>query len=195
MSSPLSLTITDDDTSDTVIVGSLQYDSKIIAANETYILAGHVIPCNGTVVAWEFCYQISNVTSATLYPSIWKITKQDENNGDTDYELVQSNNITFDPSGTADHRYPCKVINLSATDQFIALNGSVMGLYSNTEVMQPQLLITDDMNSLMRTYKLNGNQSKFRSRSNRMNNAVRVNYNIALRVHLGKFCSIIIIAS
>ena len=63
------------------------------------------------VVAWEFCYQFSNDTSATFYPGIW-ITHSRRGPGD-DYELVHWNNITFDPRGTS-----CQVFNLTDTDQF-----------------------------------------------------------------------------
>ena len=73
----------------------MDYDSSVIDEDQTFILAGYTIPCSGTVVAWEFCYYISGVLSATFYPGIWRITDQNMNNSDTDYELVQSTNVTF----------------------------------------------------------------------------------------------------
>ena len=74
-------------------VGSLSYDSNIVPQGQTFILAGYTVPCDGTVVAWEFCYQIVNVASVTFYPGIWRITRI-SGMSNTDYELVQSNTIT-----------------------------------------------------------------------------------------------------
>ena len=165
------------------VVGSLRHDRIIITEDKTFILADYVIPCNGTVVAWEFCYQISRTQSATFYPDIWRITDV-ANNGNTDYELVQSNDVTFDPRGTAVNNHPCKNFNLPDTEQFTAPAGSVIGLYSNTAAIRPQLLITDNMNSSVTTYQFNGNRSEVNNAKPNKNKDV--NYNIAIRVHIGK---------
>ena len=161
---------------DTVTVGSLSHDNNIVSNPQTYILAGYTVPCSGTVVAWEFCYQISGVTSVTFYPGIWRITGTMGSN--TDYTLVQSNTVTYDPSGTSANLYPCQIFNLSDTDQYTAPAGSVVGLYSNVET---QLLHTNNDSSII-TYQFSGNQSSVRTTSNN-----DVNYNIAIRVHLGKY--------
>ena len=160
-------------------VGSLSHNSNIVTVDRTFILAGYIVPCNGTVVAWEFCYQISGATSVTFYPGIWRITGAYGVN--TDYALVQSNTITYDAfinTGGIDHNNPCQRINLSTTDQFTAPAGSVVGLYSNVGT---QLLHTNTDSSIT-IYQFSGNQSNVTMAGN----ANDVNYNIAIRVYLGK---------
>ena len=160
-------------------VGSLDHGNNIVTADQTFIFDGYIVPCNRTVFAWEFCYQIGNTNLMTVmfYPGIWRITRR-RKNGSTDYELIQSNSVAYDPRGSSDNLYPCKIFNLSTTDQFTAPAGSVVGLYSNAG---PQLLHTNTDNSIT-TYQFKRNQSDVRITGGTTN----VNYNIAIRVHLGK---------
>ena len=165
---------------DTVTVGSLSHDDNIVIVHQTFILAGYTVPCSGTVVAWEFCYRIGGGT-VTFYPGIWKITGTMGSN--TDYTLVQSNIVTYDqnvrdPQNTA-NLYPCQIFNLSDLDQFTAPAGSVVGLYSG--IKHTQLLHTDTSNPI-RTYQFSGNESNVTITGNNGD----VNYNISIRVHLGK---------
>jgi len=154
-------------------VGSLSHDNTIVTLGQTCILAGYTVSCNRTVVAWEFCYQLSGATSVTFYPGIWRITGTSGVNND--YELIQSSSITYDATGSSSNLYLCQRVNLSETDQFIAPAGSVVGLYSGT---QAQLLHTSTDSSIT-TYRVTGNQSSVTAGND-------VNYNIAIRVHLGK---------
>ena len=158
----------------------MNHDDNIVTVGQTFILAGYTVPCSGTVVAWEFCYLISSQTSATFYPGIWRITGTSVN---TDYTLVQSNTVTYDQSvrDTQDpaNLFPCQIFNLSDTDQFTAPAGSVVGLYSNVAT----LLLHTNTNSSIITYQFSGNQSSI----NNAGNNDDVNYNIAIRLHLGKF--------
>ena len=104
------------------------------------------------------------------------------NSGNTEYELIQSNSITYDQSintGGIDHIRSCQRVNLPTTDQFTAPAGSVVGLYSN---VQAQLLHTNT-NTSITTYQFRGNQSSVNNAGNMKN----VNYNIAIRIHLGKY--------
>ena len=158
-------------------VGFLSHDDNIVTHAHTFIFAGYTVPCNGTVVAWQFCYRIGNTSlmTVTFYPGIWRITGT---MGNTDYELFQSNRVTYDPRGSGDDLYPCRIFNLSTTDQFIAPAGSVVGLYSNTGT---QLLYTNNDNSIT-TYQFSGNRSDVKITGGTDD----VNYNIAIRVHLGK---------
>ena len=151
-------------------------DSNIVPQGQTFILAGYTVPCSGTVVAWEFCYRRAN-GSLTFYPGIWRITGT---NGNTDYELVQSNSITYDASiqTSGSGVDLCQRVNLSTTDQFTAPAESVVGLYSGTG---PQLLHTNTDSSIT-TCQFSGNQSSVKTAGNSND----VNYNIAIRVHLGK---------
>ena len=157
-------------------VGSLSHSSNIATQGQTYILAGYTFPCSETVVAWEFCYRLSNIASVTFYPGIWRITEV--RSGNIDYELIQSNNVTYDPSIQTSGVDSCQRVNLSTTDQFIAPAGSVVGLYSNVGTA----LLYTNTDSSITTYQFSGNQS---SVSNAGNND-DVDYNIAIRVHLGK---------
>ena len=157
-------------------VGSLDQDRKIIDADQTYILAGYTVQCKGIVTTWEFCYQIHSVTSVTFYPGIWENTSG--GGGDTTYSLIQSNTVAFNPTGTSNNNLPCQNYTLPITEQFTAPSGSVVGLYSNTGNERPQLLHTNDSDQIT-TYRVGGNQSTVGTGS-------IVNYNIAIRVHLGK---------
>ena len=157
-------------------VGSLSHDSNIVPQDQTFILAGYTVPCSGTVVAWEFCYQISGATSVTFYPGIWRINGASGNN--TNYKLVQSNSVTYDSSIRTSGNNGCQRVNLSTTDRFTAPAESVVGLYSNTGT---QLLHTNS-NSSITTYQFSGNQSSI----NNAGDVNNVNYSIAIRVHLGK---------
>ena len=98
------------------------------------------------------------------------------NSGNNDYTLVQSNNVTYDPRGSALNNFPCQIFNLSDADQFTAPAGSVVGLY-----ITKTLLLHTNTDSSITNYQFSGNQSSVSSTGNS-----DVNYNIAIRVHLGK---------
>ena len=151
----------------------MSHDSNIVAQGHTFILAGYTIPCNGTVVAWEFCYQILGAL-VTFYPGIWRITGTSASN--TNYGLIQSNSITYDATIRTSGIDSCQRVNLSTTDQFTAPAGSVVGLYSNVGA---QLLLTN-IDSSITTYQFSGNQNNVSATGN------DVRYNIAIRVHFGK---------
>ena len=177
------IAISGQECTDTVTVGSLSHDYRIVIAGQTFILTGYTLPCSGTVVAWEFCYQISGM-SGTFYPGIWRITGT--SGSDTDYTLVQSNNVTYDQS-VRDPQDPinlgCQIFNLSDTDQFTAPAGSVVGLYTD-RILRPLLLRTNTDISIT-TYRFTENQSSV-STAGVSND---VDYNIAIKVHqnLGKY--------
>ena len=179
--------VTSQECTDTVTVGSLSHDDNIVTADQTFILADYTLHCSGTVVAWEFCYQVLGISSATFYPGIWRITGT--RGGNADYELVQSNNVTYDQSvrdpQDATNEFPCQIFNISDIDQFTAPAESVVGLYSD-KIMRPQLLHTNNDNSIT-TYKFSGNSSNVSIAGNSDN----FNYNIAIRVHLGKYAHLI----
>ena len=162
---------------DSKSVGSLSHNNNIVPQEETYILPGYTVQCDGTVVAWEFCYQTNDTTSVTFYPGIWRI-RPTMGMGNTDYELIQSNNITYNQSVWTNGIHSCQRVNLSTTDQFTAPAGSVVGLYSN---VQTQLLHTNTNGSIT-TYQFSDNQSSV----NNAGNNEDVNYNIAIKVHLCK---------
>ena len=164
----------------------MSHDSNIAPRDRTFILAGYTVPCNGTVVAWEFCYQRNGVTAVTFYPGIWRITGTTGSN--TDYELVQSNTITYNQAistGGIDHNHPCQRVSLSTTDQFTAPAGSVVGL-STITLPWSLLLCTNTNRNSITTYQFSGTQSSVSMAGN--NNDV--NYNIAIRVHLGKYSGV-----
>ena len=155
----------------------MSHGSNIVTADQTFIFAGYTVSCDGTVVAWEFCYRTVG-GSVTFYPGIWRITRT-SGYGNTDYALLQSNSITYDQSIQTSGIDSCQRVNLSKTDQFTAPAGSVVGLYSN---VMTQLLHTNTDSSIA-TYQVSGNQSSVTMAGNDDD----VNYNIAIRVHLGKW--------
>ena len=153
-------------------VGSLSHDSNIVPLDRTFILNEYTVPCIGTVVAWEFCYHISSLTSVTFHPGIWRMIGPTF----TDYELIQSNSITYDSSIQTSGDDSCQRVNLLVTDQFTAPAGSVVGLYSNVNGAQ---LLHTNTNSSITTYQFSGNQTM-------VGNKDDVNYNIAIKAHIGK---------
>ena len=155
----------------------MDHNSNIVTQGQTFILAGSAVSCSRTVVAWEFCYRTAG-GSVTFYPGIWRITRTRGSN--TDYELIQSNSITYDASiqTSGSGVDSCQRVNLSTADQFTAPAGSVVGLYSNVGA---QLLRTNTDSSIT-TYQFSGNQSSV----NNAGNNDDVNYNIAIMVYLGK---------
>ena len=102
--------------------------------------------------------------------------------GNTDYALVQSNTVTYNSTirGPQNSVNNCQIFNLSDTDQFTTPTGSVVGLYSNMGTIRPLLLHTNIDNSIT-TYRFNKSQSSVSATGNE-----DVNYNIAIRVHVGK---------
>lgn len=164
-------------------IGSLRHNNVGIIADQTFILANreYKVTCEGTVIAWEFCYRVRNQASATFYPSIW--LAEAGNNGTMNYTLIRSNNVTFTtPSSVANdsNAILCQTFNLSKVDQFIAPAGSVVGLYSNSV----QLLRTNKAMSLITTYISPGNKSNIQTASFDTRD---IGYNIGLRAHLGKY--------
>jgi len=159
--------------------GSLSHDDNVVAAGQTFILADYTVPCSGIVVAWELCYKHAGFSSATFYPGIWRITGT--NGSNNEYALVQSNTVTYYPSvrdpQDNTNNFPCQIFNLTDTDQFTASAGSVVGLYSGTEFSQ---LLHTNTTSSIKTYQFDGNQSNVRTGND------DVNYNISIKVHLGK---------
>ena len=160
-------------------VGSLDHDGMIITAERTYILTGYTVQCEGIVTTWEFCYQILGTPSVTFYPGIWGITGNTGVNNE--YSCIQSNTVTFTPNGTS--TFSCQNYTLPVTEQFTAPSGSIVGLYSNNFV---QLLHTNSNTSII-TYQVNGNQSSVQSTNGR-----DIDYNIAIRVHLGKLLDLVV---
>ena len=149
-----------------------------ISEDKTYILAGYEVPSGATVVAWEFCYQKTDATSVIFYPGIWRITPDPRKKDETDYDLIQSNAVTYDPSVRTD-QLPCLMFNLSVTDQFTTSEKSVVGLYSNTGALLLRTNTNDEI-----TYEDNKNKSHIdKARPNKNDN---VKFNIAIRVYFGK---------
>ena len=141
----------------------MKHDRHIFSEDHIIILAEYTIPCNGTVVAWEFCYRINSATSVTFYPGIWR-NRTMETGGTINYELVQDS---------------CQRVNLSVAEHFTAPAGSVVGLFSGVV----SLLLRTGTNNSIAAYRMRSNQST-------VNNAQSdVDYNIAIIVHLGK-CNI-----
>ena len=119
----------------------------------------------------------------TFFPGIWKITGGSNNNmghGNINYELVQSNQVTYNSSGSSLNMYPCQCISLAKADQFFAPAQSVIGLYSGDGAL---LLQTNASNLPGINYQFGGNQSEV----NTAGISRSFKQNVAIRVHLSKF--------
>ena len=166
--------------------GSLERDTSRVISDQTFIFADpkFKVGCEGTVVAWEFCYRILNNTPekpVIFFPSIWMPS---EINGTVHYTLIQSSRISFTPAQVGSTtNILCPRVNLSATDQFTAPAGSVVGMYSykRNKREEPDILRTNNDASSITTYSMKRNQSSVRTVD-----ANNITYNVALRVHLGR---------
>ena len=162
--------------------GSLNYDNLRVATDLTFIFADseYKVVCEGTVIAWEFCYIEENKASVIFYPGIW----MPNDHGASKYILIRSSNVSFTLTrvrNNDNNGVSCQTFYLSTADQFIAPAGSVVGLYSNTREMRSSLLRTNSMGQSITTYQFFGNKSDVNV-SDVFVNIIR--YNIALRVHL-----------
>ena len=155
----------------------MDHSYVIIGEDKTYVLAGYKVPSDATVVAWEFCYQKTDAASVTFYPGLWRITNH--KNDETDYDLVQSNAVTYDPSGSTD-QMPCLMFNLSVTDRFTVSEESVVGFYSN----HGALLLRTNTDDEITTYEENKNKSHINKAN--PNQKENIDFNIAIRVYYGK---------
>ena len=160
-----------------ITVGSLDHDEMIISADHTYILTGYTVQCEGIVTTWEFCYQKHGATAVTFNPGIWE-GERIGNSTNYRYSLIQSNTVTFNPS--VGSTFSCQNYTLPVAEQFTAPSGSVVGLYSNRGEMRTLLLHTDTTNQQITPYRRGGNKSEV------VTSNQNVNYNIAIRAHLGK---------
>ena len=159
-------------------VGYLDYSNNdIVIEDRTFILYDDHISCEGKVTAWKFCYRIQgNNTIVSFIASVWKIIGNK-------FVRVHSNNITFIPTSNNNDVYTCQIFNLSDTDQFTAPAGSVVGLYSNTGRMRPELLSTNKTASNITTYMFYGGSKDVLTTNN--TEEVRRNYSISIKVYLG----------
>ena len=162
-------------------VGSLAHDDIRVIADYTFIFTDteYTVACEGTVIAWEFCYRTQGNTKAviTFYPGIWIPS---ETNATTEFKLLQSSTVTYTIPQVGNDNVLCETFNLSRADQFTALAGSVLGLYSNISRLQSVLLRTNRTKPSLNSYRFSENHSIV----NATNGNTR--YNIALRVHLGR---------
>jgi len=77
--------------------------------------------------------------------------------------------------------FSCQNYTLPVTEQFTAPSRSVVGLYSNRGVSRPLLLYTNNNTQQITTQEVARNQSSIMSSGND-----DVDYNVAIRLHLGK---------
>ena len=160
---------------DTVRVGSISHNSNTIPNYQTFILAGYEIPCSGTVVAWEFCYQRSTTPRTLMfYPSVWR------NRDDVNYELIHFNIVIYDPSTLELNQ--CPIVKLPRNDQFTAPKGSVVGLYSGDAPLLRSSIVRGKNGETVNTYKIAGNQT-----SVSLNSEMIADYSVAIKLHLSKY--------
>ena len=134
--------------------GSIGFsEGSTVAQNTTYVVPAYRIPCNGTVVGWEFCHQIVNVSSATFYPSIWRL---DGGN----YMLIHSSTVSFVPYASTGLTFKCGGYNLRVVnEEFDVHTNDMVGLYSGDSTAQILTMASSSNSSI--TYSLTGNHSNF----------------------------------
>ena len=160
-------------------VGSLNrnVNSTPITQGQTVIFADHqyTVPCDGNVIAWRFCYQLfGNNQSVSFSAGVWR-SGEVNYNGSTNFMQINSSVISFYPNGWSDTSY--QRVNLSATDQYTAPAGSVVGLYSNVGLMFSPLLNTS---SNVIAYKFDGSRTDINIGDGEVGS-----YNIAIELYLG----------
>lgn len=135
--------------------GSIGFsEGSTVAQNTTYVVLAYRIPCNGTLVGWEFCHQIVNASSATFYPSVWRLTGGN-------YMLIHSTAVSFVPYAPSVLTFKCQSYNLrTASEEFDVLANDTVGLYSGGDNAAQILTVAGFSDSAI-TYGLTGNHSNF----------------------------------
>ena len=98
---------------------------SIVQPNNTYLLPNYVVPCDGVVYRWDFCYFPTFTDTVTLYPSIWRP------NDTNTYTLINRNRVTFTTTQPFGFRQ-CLNHTIAKDERFNVLTGDIVGLYSNT---------------------------------------------------------------
>ena len=162
-------------------VGSLNYNmnSTNIAQGKTFIVADHqyTVYCDGNVIGWKFCYQLygNNGSVISFIAGIWRSSGINRS-GSTSYMQVNSSVISYFQNGSNGTTY-CQRVDLSATDQFTAPAGSVVGLYSNVAPMFSSLKTTSSNTTV---YMFDENGTEYNTSDGEVGN-----YNIAIELYLG----------
>lgn len=149
-----------------------------IIPRTTYIFTDshHTVSCNGTVIAWEFCFQgRKQSTNVLFYADIWS---RKNDNGRIHFALINSSNISFSLNGS--NADTCLRVNLSEVDQFIAPAGSFIGLHSGSGVLQAPLNGAENVSSNRTTYRFEGENNEYL-----MNNRKPIDYYVEIKLYLG----------
>ena len=143
--------------------GSVTFsEGFVVEHNTTYVIPGYKIPCDGFVVGWEFCVDISLVTTydqlATIYPSIWRMDSGNYN------ILIHASSVSFMPQqAPSGLTFTCAGHPLPANGELRVLTNDTVGFYSGNATVQ--LLTTAVSNNLI-TYSLTGNHSNISTADN-----------------------------
>lgn len=143
----------------------------ITESNSTYLLPNYIIPCDGVVYIWEFCYSSTAESMITFHPSIWR-----PNNGTNSHTLINVTGVTF---AAMNNNGLTQCINHTIADdeQFSVSTGDIVGLYSANSQ-----LVTNRSNSVTSYIYSNRNQSGTVDHNNR----ATVHLTIAIKAYISK---------
>jgi len=147
-----------------------------VTQDTTYTLSAprYRITYDGTVVGWEFCYQIVRVPSATFYPSVWRL-----NNGN--YILIHVSNVSFVPQVLSGVTFVCENYNLPVDEEFSVITNDTLGLYINDNTTQ---ILTNNISNTAITYSMTGNHSNI---STAENGTTLEQFNVAIVAQISKY--------
>ena len=129
--------------------GSVDFsEGSIVTQNSTYIIPSYRIPCDGTVVGWEFCHQNVDAQTATFYPSVWRLDS-------SSYKLIHVSSVSFVPRVMGGLTFACTGYNVLMNEQFSVLTNDTVGLYSDDNTSQ----ILTTSNGAGISYSMAGNHS------------------------------------
>jgi len=115
----------------------------------TYIIPSYRIPCDGVVTRLEFCYQIVNSPSVTVYPSVWRW------NVNNYYTLIHASSVNYVPPISSGLNIACSKCSLSDDKQFSVHTDDIIGLYTTNN----SLILTTNISDDKLVYRVAGNHT------------------------------------
>jgi len=159
-------------------IGSVTFsEGFVVERSTTYILPGYRIPCDGFVVGWEFCVDISLATAqlTTFYPGIWRMI------GGGNYRLIHTSSVSFmSQQALSGLTFTCAGYPLPVDEELHVLTNDTVGFYSGNDTVQ---LLTTAVSSNLITYSLTGNHSNI---STADNGVMLEHFNVAIVAQISK---------
>ena len=161
-------------------IGSVTFsEGFVVEHSTTYVLPGYRIPCNGFVVGWEFCVDVSSAATqlTTFYPGIWRMV--DGGN----YKLIHTSSVSFmsqqAPSGLT---FTCAGYPLPVDEELHLLTNDTVGFFSGNDTVQLLTTAVSNSSNLI-TYSLTGNHSNI---STADDGVMLEHFNVAIVAQISK---------